>query len=71
MIIYAVTQGYLDDVPVDRVREWEGRFHEYLTTNQGDFLKSLVTDYARKKAPKEVLDQMGAVINEFKKTVSF
>ena len=34
MIIYAVTKGFLDDVPVDRVREWEGRFHEYLNTNQ-------------------------------------
>jgi F-type H+-transporting ATPase subunit alpha len=71
MIIYAVTQGYLDDVPVDRVREWEARFHEYLNTTQSDFLDTLTTEYARKKAPKEVLDQMGAIITDFKKTVSF
>ncbi len=71
MIIYAVTQGFLDDVPVDRVREWEGRFHEYLGNNQAAFVQSLQTDYARKKAPKEVLDQIGTIINDFKKTVSF
>ncbi|HUS13608.1 MAG TPA: F0F1 ATP synthase subunit alpha [Chloroflexia bacterium] len=71
MIIYAVTQGFLDDVPVDKVREWEGRFHEYLSNSQGEFLNQLVTNHARKKAPKEVLDQMGAIINDFKKTVSF
>lgn len=71
MIIYAVTQGYLDDVPVDRVREWETRFHEFLNASHAAFLTSLTTDYARKKAPKEVLDQMGNIINQFKKTISF
>jgi F-type H+-transporting ATPase subunit alpha len=71
MIIYAVTNGFLDDVPVDRVREWESRFHEYLNSAHSDFLGQLATDYARKKAPKETLDQMGAIINEFKKTVTF
>ncbi len=70
MIIYAVTQGYLDDVPVEKVREWEVRFHEYLNTAQPDFLRTLVADYARKKAPKEVLDQMGTITKEFKKTVT-
>jgi F-type H+-transporting ATPase subunit alpha len=71
MIIYAVTQGLLDDVPVENVREWEARFHEYLNTTHGDFLNSLVTQYARKKAPPEVLEQMVNIVRDFKKTVSF
>ncbi|HKS07076.1 MAG TPA: F0F1 ATP synthase subunit alpha [Gemmatimonadaceae bacterium] len=29
MILYAVTNGYLDEVPVNRVREWERGFLEY------------------------------------------
>ena len=29
-VIYAVTEGYLNDIPVDRVREWENRLYEYL-----------------------------------------
>ena len=30
MIIYAVTNGFLDDVPVGKVREWERGFHDYM-----------------------------------------
>ena len=29
-ILYAVTNGHLDDVPVNRIREWERGFHDYL-----------------------------------------
>src|SRR5207302_1391532 len=31
-ILYAVTNGYLDDVPVEKVREWEEQFHEFMRT---------------------------------------
>jgi F-type H+-transporting ATPase subunit alpha len=30
MIIYAVTNGHLDDVPVNKIREWERDFHDYM-----------------------------------------
>jgi F-type H+-transporting ATPase subunit alpha len=30
VIIYAVTNGFLDDVPVDKIREWERGFLEYV-----------------------------------------
>src|SRR5436189_999410 len=30
MIIYAVTNGHLDDIPVNRIREWERQFHEFM-----------------------------------------
>jgi F-type H+-transporting ATPase subunit alpha len=68
MIIYAVTNGFLDDVPVERVKEWENAFHQYLHANQQEFLDTLIRDYARKKAPQEVLDQIVTIINQFKKT---
>jgi F-type H+-transporting ATPase subunit alpha len=29
-VIFAVTNGYLDQVPVERVRQWERGFHEWL-----------------------------------------
>ena len=31
-ILYAVTNGHLDDVPVAKIREWERGFHDYLDT---------------------------------------
>ena len=30
MILYAVTNGFIDDVAVDKVRAWEKGFHEYM-----------------------------------------
>ncbi len=30
MIIFAVTNGFIDDVPVGKVREWEAGFHAYV-----------------------------------------
>jgi F-type H+-transporting ATPase subunit alpha len=32
MIIFAVTNGFLDDVPVNRIRDWERGFHDYMHT---------------------------------------
>ena len=33
MIIYAVTNGFIDDVPVAQVREWERGFHEFMAVS--------------------------------------
>src|SRR5690606_5561806 len=30
MIIYAVTNGHLDDVPVPAIRDWEREFHDFM-----------------------------------------
>jgi F-type H+-transporting ATPase subunit alpha len=40
-VIYAVTQGHLDDVPVERLRAWERGFHDYLGAHHADILNSL------------------------------
>ena len=32
MIIFAVTNGFIDNVPVGQVREWERGFHEFMNT---------------------------------------
>ena len=39
--IYAVTNGYLDEIPVARVRNWERGFHEFLATSAKDVLSEL------------------------------
>ena len=44
-IMFAVTNGYLDEVPVSRVREWESGFHQYLEANQPQILESIATTY--------------------------
>jgi len=40
-VIFAVTNGYIDDVPVDRVRQWERGFHETLTAKHPEILTGI------------------------------
>ena len=39
MIIYAASKGYLDEVPVEKVPEWEAQFHRYMDANQADLVQ--------------------------------
>jgi len=39
--IYAVTQGYLDQIPVQRVKAWELGFHQYLDEQAADVMTDL------------------------------
>ncbi len=40
-IIYAVTNGYLDDVEPDRVRQWETDFHEFMDVKRPEVLEAI------------------------------
>jgi F-type H+/Na+-transporting ATPase subunit alpha len=39
--IYAVTNGYLDGIPVSQVREWERGFHEHMNSRGADVLHAI------------------------------
>ena len=41
MILYAATRGFMDDVPVARVRDFEKNFLEYLRTAKPDILSGI------------------------------
>ena len=38
-IIYAVTKGYLNDIPVNKVSEYETALYEFLKTHYAELLK--------------------------------
>ena len=62
-IIYTVTNGFLDDVPVGQVRDWEKQFLAYLEATHPDILDGIRT--------KKVLDdalttRLKAAIEAFK-----
>ena len=44
MILYAVTHKYLDDVPVERVKEFEREFLEYMESNHPRVGESIKTE---------------------------
>jgi F-type H+/Na+-transporting ATPase subunit alpha len=65
MIIYALTNGFIDDVPVNQVREWEKGFHEFMKTQfpqVGDGLRK------GKVLSKEIEADLKKGIEEYKKT---
>lgn len=51
--IYAVTQGHLDEIPVNRVKAWELGFHRYLDEQVPD----IMTDLREEKAFSDELSE--------------
>jgi F-type H+/Na+-transporting ATPase subunit alpha len=41
MMLFAGTRGLLDEIPVERVREWETAFRQYMQTQNPDFAAKL------------------------------
>ena len=65
--LYAATRGFIDDVPLESVREFESGLLDYLRNSKADILNDIKT----KKALDEDLEKrLGAGIQEFKKGFS-
>jgi F-type H+/Na+-transporting ATPase subunit alpha len=66
MIIYAVTNGYLDEVPTSRVHEWEQRFHDFMSTHRPQIGQALRESRALgKEFEPELVDAIKAFHNVF------
>jgi F-type H+-transporting ATPase subunit alpha len=44
MIIFAATNGFLDDVPVDKVRAWEADFGRFMATQRPDLGRTIMNE---------------------------
>jgi F-type H+-transporting ATPase subunit alpha len=62
-IIYAVTNGYLDDVPVPQIRKWEADFLRYLEAQHPKVLEGIRT---RKALDDENTSGLKAAITAFR-----
>ena len=66
MILYAVTNGLIDDVPVDQVREWEHGFHDFMRTRYPQIGEAIKTT---KVIGKDDVEQpLVKAIEEYKQT---
>ncbi|MBS4175428.1 F0F1 ATP synthase subunit alpha [Bacillus sp. FJAT-49736] len=63
MILYALTKGFLDDIPVQDIVRFEGEFYSWLDHNRAALLEQIRT--TGKLAEDE---DMTSAINDFKKT---
>jgi hypothetical protein len=61
-VIYAGTQGFLDKVPVARVREWEAGFVRFLKSEQPDLLAAIEK---QKALDDPLFERLKAAISTF------
>jgi F-type H+-transporting ATPase subunit alpha len=67
MILYAVTNGYLDDIPVSKISAVEDAFHRFMETTNPDIGKAIASEKDLSAKSEEALKK---AITGFKKTVS-
>ena len=60
--IFAGTKGYADEIPVDRVREWEAGLLRHLESSHPDLMKRLASG---EKMSSELESELGDVIDGF------
>ena len=65
-ILYAVTNGYLKDVAVERIPEFEARLSEYLENRHSGILEAIRTTGKLEPATEEALKEaLTALLAEF------
>jgi F-type H+-transporting ATPase subunit alpha len=68
-ILYAAGNGYLDDVPVERVGKWRADFFEYLRTAHPEVPKQIFENRNARNYPSpELKEALDNAIKEFKQT---
>ena len=60
-IIYALNEGYLDDVDVENIKTWEQEFHNYITSNHSDLLDDISNALSDESKP-----QLNSAIEQFR-----
>jgi len=68
MILYAVTNGYLDDILVDKINAAEEAFHRFMETNHPEIGKAIASEKTLSDRTEEALKN---AITQFKQTASF
>jgi F-type H+-transporting ATPase subunit alpha len=63
MIIYALTKGFLDEIPVEDITRFESEFHNWLDNNRKDLLSQI-----RETGKLADDEDMSGAVKEFKKT---
>ncbi|MBM7652689.1 F0F1 ATP synthase subunit alpha [Neobacillus cucumis] len=63
VILYALTRGFLDDIPLEDVRRFESEFHNWLDHNRKELLDHITKT---KDLPSD--EDMASAINDFKKS---
>ena len=64
-VLWAVQNGYVDEVPVERTKEYQNKLAEFLTTRKDELLGKIVKE---QKLSDELIAELKAAADEFKQT---
>ncbi len=64
-ILWSMQNGYLDSIPVDRIKEFQVKLQDYLRTRKESILMSIVE---KKAIDKDLEGQLAGALDEFKST---
>lgn len=64
MLIFAAVHGYLDDIAVEKIQDWQKGFYEYLETNGAELVKKLNNE---KEITESADKQIRKLIENYKK----
>jgi len=64
-VIWAVQNGYVDDVPVNRVKEFQAKLTEFLTTRKAELLGKIAQE---KVMSAGLTTELKAAADQFKET---
>jgi F-type H+-transporting ATPase subunit alpha len=71
-ILYAANNGYLDDVPVEKVVNWKADFLQFMRTAHSDLMKQIFENRLDRKFPgPELKERLESAISEFKQTSDY
>jgi F-type H+/Na+-transporting ATPase subunit alpha len=64
-VLWTVQNGYMDDVPVDKIKDFQAKLTDYLTTRKSKVLAAVTKEKALSDA---TINDLKAAITEFKQT---
>jgi F-type H+-transporting ATPase subunit alpha len=67
-VLFAANEGYLEDVPVDKILDFEQAFLSYMRAEHGDFMSGVDEsgDYN-----DEIVETLNQAITKFKETQTY
>lgn len=63
-ILYVAIEGLLDDIEIEKIKDFEDKFIKHIENQESDFLKSLTE---KKELDNDLENKLKEIINEFKK----
>ena len=67
VVLYALTKGFMDDIAVDKILQWEDEFRKYMKSSHKDVLEEIAKTG---KLEDDVAEKLEGAIKDFKDTFS-